>query len=448
MLEYRAVIVQRDSPSLLVDVADDGYRLPRIAIPQWTRATPQLRNAIQNTWKVRALILDVLAGEMSTAPCVVAELFPDKAISHLTMIPLSRLPGSELSIAERSVIGSLLDGRAKSPFYRVGWIDEAASWVETATGRSISAKRDIEQWNAGNGFALVRFRTHDSWDYWLKATGEPNAHELSVTALLSRLCGDYLPAFIDSKPEWNAWIMSGEATGLPCLPSDSFALFRFLEDAVESMAELQLRTEGKELNLLEAGAFDQGIDALSAQSAALFEYLEEAMTLQTSTKVPRIATDRLRELKTIFDDVCNCVDVLDLPECVVHGDMSLSNILAGGGHCQFIDWCEAYVGNPLITLQHLLLLNQLQNPELKVLIDRILCERYRNVMLKLCDPAAIETGFIYMPFLAAYSTLYGRGNWLSTRLRDDPHRQAYARNLARHMDRAAKDLVLPGALRS
>lgn len=447
-MEYRAVIVQRDSQSVLADGPDVAYRLPRMVIPQWTRATPQLRNAIQNTWNVRALILDVLTEEMNSAPCVLAELFPGEVISHLTMIPLDRLPGSELSIAERAAIGSLLDGRTNSPFSRVGWIEEAASWVETATGRSISSDDGIEQWNAGNGFALVRFRTTDNWDYWLKATGEPNAHELSVTALLSELCGDYLPAFIDFKPEWNAWIMSGEATGIPCLPSDSFALFRFLEDAVESMAELQLRTEGRELDLLEAGAFDQGIEALSAQSTSLFEYLEEAMTMQTSTKVPRIAPDRLRELKTVFDDVCNCVDVLDLPECAVHGDMGLSNILTGCGHCQFIDWCETYVGNPLITLQHLLLLNQLQTSDLKLLIDRVLRERYRNVMLKLCDPAAIETGFIYMPFLAAYSTLYGRGNWLSTRLRDDPRRQAYARNLARHMDRAAKDLVLAGALRS
>src|SRR5579884_2154013 len=172
-MEYRAVIVQRDSQSVLADGADGAYCLPRIPIPQWTRATPQLRNAIQNTWNVRALILDVLIEEMSSAPCVVAEVFPGEVISHLLMIPLDQLPSSELSIAERSAIGSLLDGRTNSPFSRVGWIDEAASWVETATGRSISSKNSIEQWNAGNGFALVRFRTDDNWDYWLKATGEP-----------------------------------------------------------------------------------------------------------------------------------------------------------------------------------------------------------------------------------------------------------------------------------
>jgi hypothetical protein len=66
----------------------------------------------------------------------------------------------------------------------------------------------------------------------------------------------------------------------------------------------------------------------------------------------------------------------------------------------------------------------------------------------MCDPAEIDDGFVYMPILAVASTLYGRGDWLTTSQRDDPRRQAYARNLTRHMDHAANDPALLEALRS
>ena len=51
-----------------------------------------------------------------------------------------------------------------------------------------------------------------------------------------------------------------------------------------------------------------------------------------------------------------------------------------------------------------------------------------------------------MPILAAASTLYGRGDWLTSPRRDDQCRQSYARSLARHMDRAAREPSLVEAL--
>jgi len=51
-----------------------------------------------------------------------------------------------------------------------------------------------------------------------------------------------------------------------------------------------------------------------------------------------------------------------------------------------------------------------------------------------------------MPILAAASTLYGRGDWLHSPRRNDPRRQSYARSLARHMDRAAREPRLLEAL--
>jgi hypothetical protein len=443
--EYRLVLVMPESRKVLAISDVDGYHLPSIRIPQWTRPAEQLQEAIDAAWKLRALILDFFHG---SPLCAVAEvLVPGQPIG-LKAVSLQQLRTSELSEQRRAQIASILDGdsHASSPFSRVGWIDEAITWLESETGRKLSSKRAIEQYNAGGEFALIRFRMEDDWDYWLKATGQPNVHELSITTLLSKLCGDYLPELISSKPTWNAWLMSGEATRVTELPTAPLPLFTLLQDAVECMAKLQMKTQGRNLDLLDAGAFDQGMQAFQTHAAELFDYLEEAMSLQISTEVPRLEKKRIQELRAVFEEVCQRVEQLGICETIVHGDMNRGNILTGVGHCQFVDWSEAYLGNPLVTLQHLLLLNKVESPEVRDFINLILKQRYLDAWVASCDPEAFTEGFVYMPLLAIASTLYGRGDWLTSPQRNDPCRQSYARSLARHMDRAAREPKLVEAL--
>jgi Phosphotransferase enzyme family len=434
--EYRLILVLQDSRWVLAIPDANGYRLPSVAIPQWTRPAQQLQEAVLAGWRLPALIVDLLQG---SPPCAVAEALAPTESTDLTPVPFEQIQVSEISEEQRVRIDALLTGdrAASSPLSHLGWMDEAITWVETETGSRLLSKRDIEQSNAGGRFALLRFHMEDGRTYWLKATGEPNAHEPSITALLSKLCGDYLPKFIASKPEWNAWLMSGDATSLKTIPIAPVELFPLLEDAVESMARLQIQTLGNGLDLLMAGAFDQGLPALRRHSKELFAYLEEAMSLQTSTKVPRLEKRRIWEIQVIFEDACSYTEDLDLPDTIVHGDLNCGNILFGSGHCQFIDWCEAYVSNPLISLQHLLLLNGVGSPETRNQINLLLKQRYLEIWATTCDPDAVARGFELMPILAAVSTLYGRGDWLTSQRRDDPRFQSYTRTLARYMDRAA-----------
>jgi Phosphotransferase enzyme family len=436
--EYRLLLLLPESRKILVVSGVDGYRLPSIGVPQWTRHADQLRRAIQMTWKLCVFVLDFLPG---LPPCAVVEVFDQGQFPDLRAVSLETLQTSELTEEQRAQIASILgdDTHAQSPFTRVGWIYEAIAWLESETGRKLSSMRDIEQCNAGSGFALVRFRTEDECAFWLKATGEPNIHERSITTLLSKLCGRCLPELISSKPEWNAWLMSGEATCLEEIPTGAAQLLTLLKGAVECMAELQIKTQGHSLELLEAGAFDQGLQVFENHAKQLFDFLEEAMSLQTSTKAPRLEKTRIRRLLAIFEEVCKRVEDLAIPETIVHGDMNRGNILSCGGHCQFIDWSEAYFGNPLITLEHLLLFNKLRNGKIRNFVNSIVKQKYLSIWTASCSPASLNEGFVYMSFLAVASALYGRGNWLNTAKRNDPRRRAYARSLARYMDRAARE---------
>ncbi len=445
-VEYRIVLVDPHARALLAVRTADGYRLPRVSIPEWTRLAYQLRKAIQAMLELDVVILDLFAADAPASPSVVAEVINSGAHSDLKTVVVDDIPPSDLPERERGLVNAILNGNAQSPFCRVGWIDAAIVWVEKESGRALSPRGNFEQYNAGGGFSLVRFRSEGEAAYWLKATGEPNTHELAVTSVLSNLCQGFLPRLIDSNAAWNAWLMAEEATGRDSLPEGPCAVLPLLEDAVQSMAEVQVRTVGHTEKLLEAGAFDQSLATFSSCSAILFPYLEEAMTMQTSTKVPRIEKRRLQELHRIFDSACTRLSNLGLPETVVHGDMNIGNILVGPSHCQFIDWAEAYIGNPLITLQHLLLLNQVESQSERTKINEVLKDRYRSVLSKVCDPSVIDEAYTYMPLVAAYAALYGRGDWITSDLRNAPHRQAYARNIARHMDRAARDPVLLSVL--
>lgn len=363
--EYRVFLVDPGSRGLCVLERGNEYRLIRVTVAQRTRLARQLQEALRNTWGLTVIILDWLTTEDGTSPCALAELLHGELPAEFSGIQPEQLPNDELSERERALLLAILDGDTTSPFGGIGWIDEAIAWVETATGRRVSSKADMKQYNAGEGFSLVRLRMEGGCDYWLKATGVPNVHERRVTSLLSKLCRGYVPEVVAERPTWNAWLMRDDGDHIAALPREASGFMRLLESAVQSLAELQMRTVGSELDLLEAGAADHRTRVLRTEAETIFAYIDEAMGFQTSTKVPRIETKRLRELQNIFEDVCSYMGGLGLPDTVLHADMNLGNILVADERCVFIDWCEAYVGNPLVTFEHLLLLNQIEDPSLK-----------------------------------------------------------------------------------
>jgi hypothetical protein len=445
---YRLILVRPDSRAVLAIHTAEGYRLPSIRIPHGTRPAREIQKTAKSTWGLDVFVLEFLQGNDHSAVCAIAELLLPNANSELTAIALSEILGAELTESQRADLLSLLFGSMESSLSRLGWIDEAIAWVESLANRKLPSRKVIEQFNAGGAFSLIRFHTEDGSDFWLKATGRPNTHEYSVTVCLHSLSGPasprYLPMLLGTRPEWNAWLMSGEAKPIPEIPATACDARPLLEEAVLSLARLQIAAAARSDDLLKAGAFDQRLESVSGRSEELFDYLSDAMSLQRSTKVLPVDSPRLRRIYTAFKHICHRLQDLNIPDSIVHGDMNRGNILRSE-RCQFIDWSEAYVGNPLVSLWHLLLLNRVEDTSERESLNHILINRYRSEWADLCGPDTFEEAFLYMPMFAAVSTLYGRGDWLNSPKRNDPHWQSYSRMLARHMDRAAHALELQEA---
>lgn len=446
--EHRVAAIDPTAWTVLTFAGDDGSRrLPRIQIPIHTRTTQHLHQAIAEKWNLRGVAIDYLRAGPDSSPCGVLEVLPGNSVKALQPVDLHEVT-DDLAEQERSAIARILGKQLTNPLLRVGWIDEARDWVEQITGETIRSPFAIQQLNAGGGFALLRFSMQSGRSYWLKATAEPNRHEPRVSSYLSKLCPGYVPEVLGFRADWNAWITLETRNGSGVFPTQPANRLQLLSRAITTLAEIQRRTLGQEAALLSCGAFDQRLDVLAKDADALFEKIAEAMSLQTSTKAPRIEEAQLRTLREAFEFACEYLQTFKIPSTILHGDMNPGNVLWGETGCQFIDWSEAYVGHPLVTLQHLLLLNNSDDETLKSNWDRTLIERYRAAMSRSIEPLALDRALICMPLIAAASALYGRGAWLRLPFGESLYRQTRIRTLARHMDRASRDPAFVRLLKS
>jgi Phosphotransferase enzyme family len=442
--EYRLAFILPQSCQLL-GIIGTG-ELPRISIPRWQRPAEQLTALIEAKWQIKTIVLDIVTDTSLSAPCAVIEL-RDRSWSFenagFYSTDLDAFHDASLGDDERHILHAILSGDdiGRGPFSRIGWIEEAQQWIQdTVRDREIRFVENHRQLNVSGRFALIRFSTQRNPAYWLKAVGAPNEHEYLVTRTLTELFPNYLPTMVAAREDWNAWVM--EDAGQTVLDSPTLLL---VERAVLCLAELQIESIGYANALLSAGCFNCSLTNLEAHLGDIREFLEEVMCRQTSTKVPRIDKQQLRKLERVLRDVCARMRELEIPDTLLHGDTNPGNILATNAHCVFTDWCEAGVGNPFLTFQHICAQVSRDAEKSKHWLPQ-LREIYRSSWLGYLSEAQIQDAFAFMPLLAIAFCLYGRGDWFKSSRRDNSHFQSYSRALARHMNRAAQTAELGEAL--
>jgi hypothetical protein len=435
---YQALIVVPSAGAVLTVPKSNTFSLLRISVARHSRHARSVQDALFESWQLWALVLRFLSVQ-EQSDIVVCELLDVVTPNHLTLTPIETLFQQTGLHGIRNEIVSLLRTRSKPRVNDSHWIEEAIAWVESETGTKLASRRDIRQYNAGIGFALLRFTMTDGQRYWLKATGDPNKHEYAITVCLSKMsrdsqASDSLPELIAVRSDWNAWIMSGKGEAISDLPTDFVGARLLLRDAVTSLARLQIVTLSHAEDLRSCGAFDQRCERLVSFLSDLEEYLVEAMAQQTSNRVPALPRVRIHELVEATRHACDRMLRLDLPITILHGDLNRSNLLRYRG-CQFIDWSEGWIGPPLLSFEHLLLLNRIEHTkdrnDLNVELRLLFCSLWSSD----CDPVVMRSAMPLAELLAPVATLHGRGDWMHSNLRTMPERQAYSRAVARHLDR-------------
>lgn len=443
--QYRIVLVLPQSKMVLAERHGETLRLPSVKIPRWARPAEQLTKAIRERWNLPAIVIDHLPTERGLPPCAVVEVcmpaglkVPDELISE----ELDAIAVSEFAKTEHVLVREILSGDAgaRGPFSRIGWLDEAQLWIqESVVEHSVEFTEDIRQLNASGTFALIRFGTEQRPAYWLKATGAPNSNEFGLTTTLAEYFPQCLPPLVAAREDWNAWVTA--EVGKPLC--DNLTL-PALEQAVFALAQLQKRSTGCIKQLLHRGFVRHGIPILQSQLNDLIDYLEEAMEQQTTTRVSRLESSQLRELGRVLHDACAEMHELGIPDALAHLDINPGNVLFDGARCVFIDWAEAYIGNPFLTFEQFLSHVERSGTPANSWVSRVR-DIYAQSWFDFLSESNIDRAFALAPLLAVATYLYGRGDWLNAPRRHDPAFQSYARSLARHMYRAAQatDLMEP-----
>lgn len=417
-----------------------------MSVPKYQRVAEQLTRLIEERWRIKAIVLDVFANPSYPTSCAVIEVRTPSwqfALDQFELVRPDDVSPSSLCDSERKSIRAILakDNADRGPFSQLGWVNEARQWIQDELPDQNDRLRDeVQQLNAGGRFTLSRFITGEGCAYWLKAVGEPNTHEFSITRALSKYFPDSLPKLIATREDWNAWVM--EEVGVPlrdCLSQPT------LEQAVVALAHLQMQSADHVESLLQAGCADQRIAVIEAHLEELISYLEEVMAYQVSTKVPRLENHQLREIQASLRHACAVVLEQEIPDCLIHIDVNLGNILIDGSRCVFIDWAEAYIGNPFFTFEHLWANLIRDNKQVEAWAPHF-SRLYKQQWFALIPERRIDQVLGYTPLLAIAAHLYGRGEWLHSERRNDPNFQGYTRSLARLMHRAAQAPELQEAL--
>src|ERR1700722_1553467 len=441
---YRLVLVSPTTRRVFVEKVRQGFVVPRLSFPRWTRVAEKATGAIDERWGYKSIVLDYLGHRSAAAPIVVAQRINESekvdCPERYLWQPLNDVSDDEIDDQECSIVQRLLTaGRTgRGQFSRLNWTDEALDWIRTAAnidGSQLTG--EIRQLNGSADSTLIRVGTKNAPCYWLKASGGLNAQEGAITRTLSDLFPEYLPELVAFHPEWNAWLMKD--AGYP-LGDQGELRPQQAEDVIRRLAGLQRASVPYVGTLLSHGCQDHRMIALRTTMPQLVPHLEEAMAARSIDIGHHVEAARLREVAKLIEEASFRLEELGIRDALIHSDIDLSNILSGRRGCIFTDWAQAGVGNPIVTFEQLRV--QFSHEQDHASWTPELTKIYENAWRPLLPDCNFGCAFTLAPLISIASYVCSRRDWVTSEHRHRPHSQSYARALARQLDRAAQAMEL------
>jgi len=313
-------------------------------------------------------------------------------------------------------------------FAKPGWIEELFAWVRREIepyGLRLTGK--FRQLNASPTFALLRLETNRT-ALWFKAVGEPNLREFPISVTLSRLFPGFVPTVIATHPAWNGWL----STEFPGSTLDEVPDAGAWERAAQTLAQLQIASVGKTDELLKAGCRDVQVASLLGLVDPFLGVMSRLMEQQQKTPPPVLGRDELRTLGRQIKDALSDLAELNIPDTLGHLDFNPGNILCSADQCVFLDWAEAYVGHPFLTLQYLREhLMRLRQEQFGLGVD--LVKAYETKWHRILAPETVSAAEDLAPVLAVFAYAAGTKVWQNPASPHEPRVAAYLRSLTRRM---------------
>ncbi|MGB6877161.1 MAG: phosphotransferase [Candidatus Acidiferrales bacterium] len=442
---YRLIVTRRNASEILLLPMGAGWVLPQVEVLPQRRLAEQLTAEVKRAWGLETDCLLGPSARMGDANeevrCVLMECVqhngkpPAGAYWMQSSVATRCCDSPDAGAISQSLtqIDSCLKSRNAGPFARPGWLRDLLRWAqEQVAPRGVRLSGRFQQLNASPTFSLLRLETGDG-AIWFKATGEPNAHELSVTLALTQHFPRHLPQILGVRHDWNGWL-SAEAAGTPL---DEIADISAWERAAEELATLQIESIQEVNELLEnAPLKDLRLPKLAERIEPFLARMTELMAAQEKPTPAPLARSELATLAQGLKESLALLGSFALPDSLGHLDFNPGNILASEDHCVFLDWAEACVTNPLVTFEYLgehMTRSGAEKPGARERLAAV----YLRPWISFCTPDNLRRALAVAPLIAVFAYATANDSWRSPDLMHDPQRAGYFRSLTRRMYREA-----------
>ena len=441
----RMIVLSRDRTEVMLKTAESGFAFPAVEIPRWERLAKNLTAAVKEDWGCDVVCLFTSKrssedGNSNGQHYEVMECWRDGAHKVKTVWkPINSLTADSFQEAEefRVFEQSLWELHGyqhdpSSPFARRGWLAEVRLWaVEVIRPSQLELTGPFCQYNAGPSFSLIRFET-SGLAVWFKAVGEPNQREFPITLTLSQQFPKYLPELLGARADWNGWL-SLEAPGTSLRETREIALW---ERAAESLVALQMESVAKTESILDVGAHDLRTETLSGLVLPFLTVIAQLMEQQTKVPPSVLNHAELSLLGVRIQDSLSLLGDLGIPDALGHLDLNPANIIVSADRCAFIDWAEAYVGNPLMSFEYLLEHSR-HAIGTDVAVKSRLAMSYSVPWRQLLSSEIIAAALALAPLAAVFAYAAGNDAWRDHERLKDEKVAGYFRSLVRRMNREA-----------
>jgi hypothetical protein len=439
---YRVIVFNQPGTAVLLKARTMGYELPAVNIPKFTRPAHEITTLLGDRWHIPSILLFSGMLDQNPDPIYVAALeaevrtcpppegmdwFPvHYAISHLAK-------DRERSVLESSYLKATnrITNADPEPFSRLGWLSNLRDWVRGVIRPLGMELKAFQQLNGCETFSLIRFET-TQLPVWFKAVGKPNLHEFPIAVALAELFPEYMPPLLAAQPICNGWLMA-DAGGLPLDEMEDSSAWK---DAATSLAGLQIASIDTIDSLLGADCRDLRAVTLVDLVDPFLEVIANLMHQQTKVPPAILSRQELSNLSATLKNALCCLESLGIPDTLGHSDFNPGNILVGAPRCVFIDWAEAHVSHPFLTIEYLLSHLRKDYPELTRFEDDIRLS-YARRWQSVSSYERVSEAFLFSPLVAVFAYAVAGNSWRHPERLEIPQVSGYLRSLTRRMKQEA-----------
>jgi len=226
-----------------------------------------------------------------------------------------------------------------------GWRDEAIAWAERELAEhGLPGIDEIEQVRVWEFSHVLRLAT-TAGEIYLKARPRSGASEPLLTRYLARHFPAWMPAVLAIDAA-RRWLLMRASPGPALMDVRDPARW---EQAAETFARIQIDCVGRADELMTVGCPARPLDWLEAEIPAL---LDDTAALQPvdAEALTDAEVVEVRGLRSELQAMCRELAALGVPRSLEHGDLWGVNVIAGERDPVFIDWEDASVAHPFLSI--------------------------------------------------------------------------------------------------